>query len=109
MSIGVPCLCGHRPRWRDDRLDAQLVLRSDPVFDVFPGLFAALDVELISSMGNIFPGYFFVFDHCDLLDRRHGGRFCPRAGDMDKLLGVCCDADLDLLRFGFFTLGHMKC
>jgi hypothetical protein len=105
----MPCLCGHRPGWRDDRLDAQLVLRLDPVFDVFPGLFAALDVKLISSMSYFFPGSIFVFDHCDLLDRRHGGGFCPRAGDMDKLLGACCDADLDLLRFGFFTLGHMQC
>src|ERR1700728_2121266 len=107
-SIALACLCGHRLCWRDDRFGAQLVLRSDPVLDVHSRIFAALNVQLVSSLSNIFPGYFFVFDHCNLLDRRHGGGFRPRARDMPKLLGACCDADLDLLRLGFFTLGHMQ-
>src|SRR6202034_51171 len=78
-SIAVAGFCGHRPCLRDHRLGAQLFLRSDPVLDVLPSILAALDIKLVSSLSNFFPRYFFVFDHCCLLDRRHGAASAPCA------------------------------
>jgi len=75
-------LGGHCSCCSYDNFAHQLFFSSDSVLDVLTWLAATLCVQLVSSVGNIFPRKYFAFDHGNLLGCKQEGQVLPLVRSM---------------------------
>ena len=79
------CFGDPRFRWSADRFVIQRIFGSDPVLDVFPLFAAALKIQCISEMRDLFFRWFSAFKHGNLLGCQSGAGAPTPVDDVDYL------------------------